>query len=183
MAGGSWIDALMTRSIADIKQIAHQSTKDYFTLLESIASDIYESCIKDYYRQYDPVIYTRHGNKEGFNLFRANDIMYDSGTGAFDIDLESDNLLPYGGLHGYEVREKVLNSVIKGIRGSKSRRSASTGKWPKRWTTSYPNAYSKHSEWQSSYNTIDDIFDDFIDNVVEDTKEIFLEYVQKNMLL
>ena len=159
----------------DIQRIVNNGIKDYAKLLENIASDIYDSCIQDYYAKYSPTVYTRHGNSAGFNLYRANAIEL---TGSMlEINFDEGNLLEYG--TSDDIRATVLNNVMNGIRGTKVR-TKTRRKWPMEWRTSYPNNFSMYrSTWSSSASTIDSIFDDFVANVLADTYDVLWDFISK----
>lgn len=160
--------------VKEIPKIVNNGMKDYLRLLENIAIDIYDSCIQDYYAQYKPEVYTRHGNKIGFNLYQAKDIWVNDFT--FHLFTDSDELLPYGTEE--DIREEILNNVKNGIRGYK-KRTATRIEWPTGWSTSYPNKYSTYSVWSSKCITINSIFDDFSLNILKDTYEILWELIAK----
>lgn len=170
---GLWT-RLMLANESKQSSVINKAIRQYFTLLADVASDIYDSCIKDFYKQYTPQVYKRHGNPSGFNLYRANQVSFDGDVLNFLID--EDYLLPYG---KHDKRDIVLEFVLAGLRG---------GPLPKRpdfpmdWYTTYPNSHSKyHHVWQSSEVVLENILDDFIDNVVDDTYQIFINYVEKNI--
>lgn len=153
------------------------SVDDYFKVLYVIASDIYDSCIEDFYIKYTPKIYDRHGNLEGFNLYKANRISYENFY--LNVFIDSEQLLPYDKTNDEykDKRDYVLNSVMRGVRGSKSGKKKIPG-WPKPWRTCYPNTFSRHAGlWSSSKRTLNGIFDDFIENAMTDMENIFWEIV------
>ena len=158
--------------------IIASAVDDYFKILYIIASDIYDSCIEDFYAKYTPKIYTRHGDLEGFNLYRANEISYEN----FYLNIKTDpeQLLSYGKNEDDEdKREYVLDAVMKGIRGPK--KSKIPG-WPKHWRTSYPNAFSEHAGlWSSSKKTLNSILEEFVDKAMTDTDDIFWGIVSKKI--
>ena len=166
---------IMKHDKNDIQRIINNGTNDYGKLLENIASDIYDSCIQDYYAKYDPLVYTRHGDSVGSNLYQANAIQL---TGSMlKIDFDENNLSRYG--TSDDIRATVLNNVMNGIRGSKVR-TKTRQKWPMEWRTSYPNNFSIYrSIWSSSESTIDSIFDDFVANVLEDTYDVLWDIISK----
>ena len=143
----------------------------YLKVLLNIANDIYDSCIADYYSSYIPVSYGRHGNIEGFNLYRANDNDYSNFY--LNLRLDEDKLLPYGGKKG-DKRSKVLSGVLNGLRGS----SGISG-WPISWTTTYPNHYSTYKIWYSNGTTMKEILDEFSKNATKDTIYIFWQCVER----
>lgn len=145
----------------------------YLKVLLNVANDIYESCIADYYGGYTPVSYNRHGNIEGFNLYRANSNDYSNFYLGLKID--EDKLLPYGGRKG-DKRSQVLSGVLSGLRGS----SGIPG-WPMSWSTSYPNGHSTYKIWSSSGSTIQEILDDFCANAMKDNMDIFWQCVARQM--
>lgn len=166
-----------------MNQIIEQAVDEYGYKLSNIAIDIYDSCIAQFYDQYEPRIYDRHGDKSGFNLYSAQNMGY--GNLIIDMSLTPENLLPYysmrrlktgeyvpGKLVSPDRRAKVLASVMKGIRAPKTKRSRKAN-FPEKWTASYPNEYSQYKEWQSKFHTIDAILDDFCENIVNDTIDIF----------
>ena len=108
--------------------------QQYFTLLADVASDIYDSCIKDFYKQYSPTVYKRHGKIAGDNLYNANRVSFDGDTLRFLID--EDYLSPYG---KDDKRDIVLEFVLAGLRGGPLPKRPD---WPMEWFTSYPNAFT-----------------------------------------
>lgn len=160
--------------------ILDEALKRYFNTLSDIASDIYDSCIEDYYAKYEPVKYTRHGDIKGFNLYSANAILFDEMSYNLSLDFDPSKLLKYyDGKRNREKRDKVLKSVMAGLRGTKS--SKTPEGWPQSWRTSYPNEYSQSALWSSTGHTMDSIYADFMKNVREDTKHILNNYI-KNLL-
>ena len=153
-------------------QILVQAIKMYFNILLSIANDIYDSCIEDYYNGYTPISYKRHGNIEGFNLYNAGNNSYIGGR--LDINIDENKLLPYS---GKTTKSKVLNNVLNGLRGTGMRKWQAD--WPMKWSASYPNEFSQYRIWGSYETTITGIFDDFCENVLEDTFDIFLQCVER----
>ena len=144
----------------------------YAKIISSVACDIYDSCIEDYYGGYVPTYYKRHGNIEGENLYLANNIQYSNLR--LSINIDENKLKPYGGKT--DKRESVLGSVLNGLRGN----TAIEG-WPMEFVTSYPNSYSTYRIWGSDAHTITGIFDDFCENVIEDTIELFWQCVERQM--
>jgi hypothetical protein len=150
----------------------------YVDFIGNIISDVYDSCIEDYYAQYMPTRYGRHGDITGFNLYRANDIEWDDLSFNIDVSFDPAKLLPYyDGKRRREKRDKVLNTVMAGFRGTKSRKTPPG--WPRLWGTSYPNRYSKYSAWTSNGNTMDDIYFDLMDNLIKDTTDILKGYISE----
>ena len=159
---------LCTATDQEITYAFLSAWEDYMEYLADIASDIYDSCIKYYYATYTPKKYDRHGDLDGFNLYRANAIEPYQLTINFSIN--EDLLLPYT---GREKRKRVLETVMDGIRGGGVRRKQFRG-WPRSWVAHYPNRYSEFSgEWSSKSSTIDSILEDFVSTCVEDTKSYF----------
>lgn len=159
----------------EINRIIQKGINDYARFLTNIASDIYDSCIQDYYAQYTPTVYTRHGNIGGFNLYQANAI--ELAGPILSIDFDEGNLLPYG--TSDDIRATVLNNVMNGIRGSNVR-TKTRRKWPMEWRTSYPNNFSMYKGvWSSGASTIDSIFDDFVANVLTDTYDKLWDFIGK----
>lgn len=174
MAANDVYRKLLMVSSSDAEYALTAGFDDYMERIFDIACDIYDSCIEDYYGSYPPRSYKRHGNLEGFNLYRANDLYfsYDSMKVRFD----EDNLLPYYGKNGEEVRKDVLNNVMSGLRGTGGMGSRSDG-WPMDWYTSYPNQYSRYHDWTSTGSTIDEIFKDFMLNILKDTEYLRDEFI------
>ena len=159
--------------------IIASSVDDYFKILYAVASDIYDSCIEDFYVKYTPTVYTRHGNLEGFNLYKANQISYENFY--LNVFLDSDQLLPYGKIDDdhEDRREYVLSSVMKGIRGPKGSKIPG---WPKHWRTSYPNHFSRNAGlWSSKKRTLDGILNDFIENAMTDMDYVFWQIVSSKI--
>lgn len=157
--------------------IITQSVKEYLHLLYAIVSDIYDSCIEDYYAKRIPDVYDRHGNLEGFNLYRANEIEYENLY--LDISIISEQLLPYGKEDSEDVRDYVLSGVMKGLRGVGSSKLSG---WPKRWSTSYPNKFSKMGGiWSSKKRTLNGILDDFVATAFDNTEGAFWDIVASKL--
>ena len=170
---GMWAE-LMSLNDAKLNSVISSSLDEYYQLLANVGMDIYDSCIKDFYSQYPPRVYKRHGNLSGFNLYSANEIFYDGDT--VNVVLDEYNLLPYG---KHDKREIVFEFVLAGLRG---------GPLPKRpdfpmdWYTSYPNAYSRYRNiWQSSAVILQDILDDFCENAVNDTLSIVINNIARKI--
>lgn len=172
-SNGLWVD-LMQLSDAKLNSVINSSLDEYYNLLANVGMDIYDSCIKDFYRQYTPSVYKRHGRPAGFNLYKANEIFYDDDT--VNVVLDEYNLLPYG---KHDKRDTVFEFVLAGLRG---------GPLPKRpdfpmdWYTSYPNEYSRYKNiWSSSEIILENILDDFCANVVNDTLPIVISMIAKKV--
>jgi hypothetical protein len=165
---------------SQISNTVEESIKEYADIIYNIANDIYDSCIQEYYASYTPKVYKRHGNPEGFNLYRANSFEFD-GTILTDFNGGNpDALLKYGTRS--DIRDEVLAAVISGQRGIKVRKSPpATNKWPMGWVTSYPNEYSKYNYWSSNANTIEDIINDFDANIIDDTSDLLEKIVNKHL--
>lgn len=147
----------------------------YLKILLNIANDIYRSCIADYYGEYIPTSYNRHGNIEGVNLYQANDNEYSNFY--LGLNIEEKKLDTYSGKR--DVRGKVLKNVMNGLRGTGLR--SQQFEWPMPWGTSYPNNYSVYRIWYSSGNTIQEILDDFSANVTKDTSEILWQCIERQI--
>ena len=157
-----------------VAKIYDGAINEYAGILAGIADDIYDSCIQLYYASYTPEVYTRHGNKEGFNLYRANGFDIDEYGVIGDFVENPDALLKYGAKR--DIRAEVLNAVLNGQRGITKRPSG----WPRSWTASYPNAYSKYNYWKSDSTTMDEIISDFEDNILDDTRELKRKLILKH---
>lgn len=143
-----------------------KAMNEYVDIIVGIVNDIYDSCIQQYYATYTPQVYKRHGNIEGFNLYRANSFEL-NGTILEDFDGGNpDVLLKYGARR--DIREEVLKAVLSGKRGITKRPSG----WPRMWTASYPNKYSQYRYWSSNFHTMDEIIDDFESNIIADTQKL-----------
>lgn len=161
-----------------VREICERAINEYVDIIWNIANDIYDSCIEQYYSTYTPKAYKRHGNIEGFNLYRANSFTLD------DMVLEDfdggdpENLLMYGAKR--DIREEVLAAVLSGKRGITVRPSPPARfKWPRGWIASYPNNYSKYNYWSSSASTIEEIIDDFETNIINDTSDLLDKLIDK----
>ena len=170
---GLWSE-LMSLNDAKLSSIINSALDDYYQLLAEIGMDIYNSCIKDFYKQYTPQVYKRHGYLAGANLYQANKIAYDGNT--VHTVLDEYQLWEYG---KNDNRDIVFDFVLAGLRG---------GPLPKRpdfpmdWYTSYPNEYSRyHNIWSSSAVILVDILDDFCANVVNDTLHIVINNIAKKI--
>lgn len=182
MANKDILRALVLMEDQKAYAVLDKATSLYFLKLAEIAEDIYDSCIEDYYAQYDPKVYDRHGDKKGFNLYSANNIEFDEMSYNVDIDFDPGKLLKYyDGKRNRDKRSKVLNSVMAGLRGtSQTRVSEDSGEsWPMTWDASYPNIYSKFNIWQSKGTTMNGIFKDFMKNVMGQTRDLFYDYLEK----
>lgn len=186
--------ALIQYDKPQIVKILTNTTDEYFNMLTHVAMDIYDSCIQLFYATYDPIVYDRHGDKSGFNLYAANNMGYSNLI--VDMTLEPENLLPYysmkknkvgqfvpGNVLKEDVRAKVLGSVMDGVRARKTSKNIKSKrvKFPMTWDAFYPNQYSKYNIWSSKSKTIDTILDDFIENVVNDTLDDFYTLLSKNI--
>lgn len=161
-----------------VRGICEKAINEYVDIIWNIANDIYDSCIAQYYATYTPTVYKRHGNIEGFNLYRANSFTLD------DMVLEDfdggnpDALLKYGTKE--DVRAEVLAAVLSGQRGITVRKSPrAKHRWPMKWTASYPNQYSRYNYWSSGAHTIEEIIDDFEANVIDDTSDLLDRLIDK----
>ena len=178
MTDDEMMKKLLSMDATRRRTIIEEASGAYMRDLSNIAADIYDSCIEDYYAQYEPIKYTRHGNKKGFNLYRANNVNYDETTYNLDIDFDPNKLLRYyDGKRNREKRDKVLKTVMAGLRGAGS--SKSPPDWPQEWFTSYPNEYSSYSIWYSRGGTMNAIFENFMNNVMHDTTHLFYNYIKK----
>lgn len=156
-----------------IAEVYDKAINEYVDIIVGIANDIYDSCIAQYYASYTPLVYKRHGDIDGFNLYRANSFEL-KGTVLEEFDGGNpDNLFKYGARR--DIREDVLYAVLNGKRGITKRPSG----WPRNWTASYPNRYSQYNEWSSNYTTIEEIIADFEENIIEDTKELKSKIIDK----
>lgn len=159
----------------DIKSLVttayNKAMNEYTDIIVGIANDIYDSCIKQYYASYQPKVYKRHGNLEGFNLYRANSFEF---NGTILTDFNGGNpeaLLKYGTKE--DIRERVLDAVLSGQRGIKVRKSPpAANRWPMGWVASYPNEHSQYNYWSSNAATIEDIINDFELHIIEDTQAL-----------
>lgn len=177
MAKANKLGKLLTMDSNRANAIIDRAFRKYMNLISDIAEDIYDSCIEDYYAQYTPTKYDRHGDIAGFNLYSAKSIFFDEDANAMDLNFSPSKLLRYyDGQKNREKRDKVLRTVMDGLRGAGSRKNAG---WPQPWDTTYPNIYSRYNLWRSSGTTLDEIYDDFTDNVTSDTYGIFSEYIQE----
>lgn len=168
---GLWTK-LMSLGDAKLYSVLSSAIDEYYQLLADIAADIYDSCIKDFYSQYTPKVYKRHGNLSGFNLYNANETFYDGDT--VNIIIDEWSLLPYG---KQDKRDIVLDFVLAGLRGGPLPKNPY---WPMDWYTTYPNAYSRYRGiWKSSEVILEKILDDFCENVVRDTLPIVISNIAK----
>lgn len=143
-----------------------KAMNEYVNIIVGIANDIYNSCIEQYYATYTPKVYKRHGQIEGFNLYRANSFEF-NGTVLNDFDDGNpEALLKYGART--DIREEVLQAVLSGKRGITKRPSG----WPRNWVASYPNEYSQYNYWRSNFHTMEEIIDDFESNIIADTEKL-----------
>lgn len=182
---------------SQIREAIEGAMEEYVNIIWKTANDIYNSCIKQYYASYTPIVYKRHGNIKGSNLYRANsftlggmtlDEMNNAGIENLleldDLVLDDFNdgspekLLKYGSKR--DIRSEVLAAVLSGQRGITVRRSPRAANvWPMSWTTSYPNSYSQYNYWSSGAHTIEEIIDDFEANVIDDTSDLLDKLIDK----
>ena len=174
MASNDVYRRLLLASNAEAEYAISAGFDDYTRRIYDIACDIYDSCIKDYYR-YKPESYKRHGYPQGKNLYNANGLSYSED--GFSLFFDSDELWPYYGKNGLSVREDVLDNVMSGLRGTGMRQWQTD--WPMNWYTSYPNEYSEYYDWESYGSTMDEIFKDFISNVLEETKDLRDDFISR----
>lgn len=157
--------------------IINSAFREYAQLISDIYNDIYDSCIALYYATYTPTKYDRHGDLSGFNLYSASDI-YSSDL-IVNLSLQGARLLPYEGKNGSRKRDKVLDTVLDGLRGAGSRKTPPG--WPMSWDAYYPNEYSKFSEWESSASTLDGIMREFSSRGPKDLSDKFYEFIENNI--
>lgn len=178
MTDNDMIETLLFMDAAKRRTVIEESSKLYFNDLSDIAADIYDSCIEDYYAKYEPIQYGRHGDKKGFNLYSANDIYFNEEVYNLSLDFDPNKLLKYyDGKKGREKRDKVLKSVMFGLRGTMSKKTPPG--WPQPWRTTYPNKYSKYNLWKSSGTTMFDIYKEFMNRVMDDTVNLWYDYIKK----
>ena len=175
MSIDSTIEKLLFMDKTERRSVIKRAWNNYTKLISEIAHDIYKSCIQDFYDQYDPVVYQRHGYPEGKNLYQADAIDWTESN--LRIKLAADQLWKYGGKK--DKRGKVLEAVINGKRGSKSRKTPAG--WPQKWVTTYPNDFSDYFQWDGIQEptTMKEIMDYFADNVIEETENVFWEYLDE----
>ena len=165
---------------SQISEKIKKAMDEYVDVIWELANDIYNSCITQYYATYIPTVYKRHGNIEGFNLYRANSFTLDEENMILD-DFDGGNpeaLLKYGAKS--DIRDEVLAAVLSGQRGIKVRQSPpAKHRWPMRWIASYPNKYSQYSYWSSGAHTIEEIIDDFETNIIDDTEDLLNKIIDK----
>lgn len=172
-SNGLWSELLQLND-SKLKSIINSALNEYYQLLADIGMDIYDSCIKDFYNQYSPRVYKRHGVLAGYNLYRANQISYNGET--VNVLLDEYNLLEYG---KHDKREEVFAFVLAGLRGGPLPKNPD---FPMDWYTSYPNAYSRYGNiWQSSEIILQDILDDFCQNIINDTLHIAINNIAKQI--
>ena len=175
MSNYSALERLLFMDKGERKAALQRALQRYARLLSSIGKDIYDSCIQDYYAQYDPIKYDRHGYPEGQNLYNAIDAWADGLVAG--ISLQEYKLWPYKGKQ--DKRGKVLSTVLDGYRGAGS--SKSPPGWPMSWSTCYPNEYSKFYDWESGMTTLDDILIDFTANAPADLENKFYEFLEDSV--
>ena len=171
MSNKNVLRQLLFMDARDAEIVIDSAFAEYAQFVADIYNDIYDSCIELYYDSYDPKIYDRHGDPKGFNLYRASDIY--ANDLMVNLSLEAYNLLPYT---GKEKRDRVLGTVLDGLRGAGSRYKNFRG-WPRGWNARYPNQFSKYTEWHSSYGTIDGILRDFAKNGIKKTSNVFWDII------
>lgn len=159
------------------RSVVKRAWNNYTRLISDIAHDIYKSCIEDFYSQYNPVKYDRHGYPEGKNLYQADAIEWTESE--LRIKTAAEQLWKYGGKT--DKRSRVLTAVMNGKRGAQSKKTPAG--WPMDWRTTYPNDFSDYFQWDglSSPTTMKEIMDYFADNVMEDTEYLFWEFLDEIM--
>lgn len=158
---------------SNVVSAINAATNKFAEIIYEIAKDVYHSCIEDYYSQYTPTSYDRHGDISGYNLYRAEDFIVNNGI--IIDDLNPMNLFKYSGKK--DKRRKVLNSVINGFRGGRG-----IPGFPMDFYTRYPNKFSGLEYWHSTKYTIRDIFNEFDENIVEDIEYLFWDYLADEIL-
>lgn len=169
------LEQLLFMDKSQRKSVLRRAIQQYVQLLSDIGKDIYDSCIAQYYSQYSPIKYDRHGDLAGYNLYSAIDSWASDLVAQFS--LQGSRLLPYKGK--YDKRNVVLNTVLDGFRGAGS--SKTPPGWPMSWYASYPNEFSKFSEWSSGGSTLDEILRDFVDNGPTDLTNKFFEFLENSI--
>jgi hypothetical protein len=169
------IETLLYMDKAERRSVVKKAWNNYTKLISEIAHDIYKSCIQDFYSQYDPVKYNRHGYPEGKNLYQADAIEWTESE--LRIKTAASKLWKYNGKR--DKRSKVLNAVMNGKRGSKS--SKTPPGWPMSWSTTYPNDFSEYFQWEgvNDQATMQEIMEYFADNVIEETEDLFWEVLEE----
>ncbi len=177
MSIDSTVEKLLFMEKDERRNIIKKAWNSYTKLISDIAHDIYQSCIQDFYSQYDPIKYTRHGYPEGKNLYQADAIEWTESE--LRIKTAADQLWKYGGKR--DKRSKVLEAVMNGKRGAKS--SKTPAGWPMKWDTTYPNDFSDLFQWEGVQNptTMKEIMDYFVENVMEETEYVFWEFLDELM--
>lgn len=173
----SWLALGEERAVNVLKE----SWKEYMKLIFDILNDIYDSCIADYYAQREPLVYTRHGNIFGENLYLAKNF---SMPNMFIIndDIDPNRLMPYPGKRGDEKREIVFNMITDWEdNGQGWRGGPGVPGFPMEFDTSYPNRHSRMTEWESSQITIKGILDDFRENILDDTDDLMWDIIAKHV--
>ena len=175
MSIDSTVEKLLYMDKNERRSIVKKAWNNYTKLISDIAHDIYKSCIQDFYSQYDPIKYKRHGYPEGKNLYQADAVEWTESE--LRIKTAADQLWKYGGKK--DKRSKVLEAVMNGKRGSQSKKTPPG--WPMKWDTTYPNDFSNYFQWDGIQNptTMKEIMDYFVDNVIEETEYIFWEYLDE----
>lgn len=175
MSIDSTVEKLLYMDKNERRSIVKKAWNNYTKLISDIAHDIYKSCIQDFYSQYDPIKYKRHGYPEGKNLYQADAVEWTESE--LRIKTAADQLWKYGGKK--DKRSKVLEAVMNGKRGSRSKNTPSG--WPMKWDTTYPNDFSNYFQWDGIQNptTMKEIMNYFVDNVIEETEYIFWEYLDE----
>ena len=175
MSIDSTLDKLFSMEESKRTSVIKKAWNKYTRFINDIAHDIYKSCIQDFYSQYDPIKYKRHGYPEGKNLYQADDIKWTESE--LRIKTAANKLWKYGGKT--DKRSKVLTAVMNGKRGSKSKKTPAG--WPMKWDTTYPNDFSDYFQWDGvqSPTTMEEIMNYFTDNVLDETNYLFWEFLDE----
>lgn len=88
IGSASWGQQVLKSYLHNAKIIYKRENKKLLNQMKKYGSKIYDLVIAAYYASYTPAVYDRHGNKKGFNLYRANNFVI---TGLQSGDMPSPN--------------------------------------------------------------------------------------------
>ena len=105
IGSASWGQQVLKSYLHNAKIIYKRENKKLLNQMKKYGSKIYDLVIAEYYASYTPAVYDRHGNKKGFNLYRANnfvitglqsgDIPSSNSEAMYGFEFQINKLLPY----------------------------------------------------------------------------------------
>lgn len=105
IGSASWGQQVLKSYLHNAKIIYKRENKKLLSQMKTYGSKIYDLVIAEFYKSYTPAVYDRHGDKKGFNLYRANNFVFtglQSGNipssdseAMYGFEFQINKLLPY----------------------------------------------------------------------------------------